>query len=217
MDEKVNRLSSSEIIVRDIVRGLYEGRFIAGQRLVEPDLIDYYDVSRVTVRDALKQLTAMGIVDAPHNRGARVRRLDRAQARNVLCIAEVLIGLAARQAAQHICEDDNTATFKIIIEAVCQACISGEKLKFMSMRNNFHHALTRIGRNPELWRILSTLQVHLVRNQLVMQPNDRANSYRAIGSAVLNGDQSAAEAAARDHVRQVIELLDKGAEDPNLL
>lgn len=216
-ESKNNKLSSSNLIVRDILHGLYEGRFVAGQRLVEPDLIDYYGVSRVTVRDALKQLTSMGIVEAPHNRGARVRRLNRCEAHNVLCIAEVLIGLAARQAAKHIQENDNVATFTGIIEQVCQTCISGERLEFMYARNNFHRALTQIGGNLELWRILSTLQVHLVRNQLVMRPDDRADSYKAIGRAVLNGDQAAAEAAARDHVRRVIDLLDNCVDFPSAL
>ena len=52
-----SRLSSSDQIVRDVVRGLYEGRFVAGQRLVEPDLMRLYGVSRGTVREALKRFS----------------------------------------------------------------------------------------------------------------------------------------------------------------
>ena len=93
------QLSSSDALARDIVRGLYEGRFSAGQRLVEPDVMARYAVSRSTVREAIKKLTAQGIAESHLNRGARIRELTRTDAENILLIIEQLIGLAARQAA----------------------------------------------------------------------------------------------------------------------
>ena len=48
--------------MRDVVRGLYEGRYVAGQRLAEPDLMRSYGVARSTVREAIKRLVAEGVL-----------------------------------------------------------------------------------------------------------------------------------------------------------
>lgn len=46
------------MVVHDILHGLYEGRYVAGQRLVEPDLIECNGVSRPTVREEINRLAA---------------------------------------------------------------------------------------------------------------------------------------------------------------
>ena len=53
--------SPRDVVFRDIIRGLYEGRFAPGQRLVEGDLTTLYGVSRGPVREALSRLAAEGI------------------------------------------------------------------------------------------------------------------------------------------------------------
>ncbi|MEY8838784.1 GntR family transcriptional regulator, partial [Cribrihabitans sp. XS_ASV171] len=78
--------SASRFIVRDVVRGLYEGRYVAGQRMAEPDLMAHYDVSRSTVREALKELSSDGIVELAAFRGAQIRKLTRAQAANLFAV-----------------------------------------------------------------------------------------------------------------------------------
>lgn len=208
------RRSSSDWIVGDILRGLYEGRYVAGQRLIEPDLVARYDVSRSTVREAIKRLAEQGVVKARHNRGARIRQLTKEEARNILLITEVIVGLAARLAAAHIDGESNRAMMEDVLESIIAASRQDNKFNFMRARNHFHRTMARISRNPELERMLGNLQVHLVRNRLVMKPEDREASYRAIVAAVLAGDQERAEAAARGHVRRMISLLDEVYEPP---
>lgn len=200
--------------MRDILRGLYEGRYVAGQRLVEPDLVARYEVSRSTVREALKRLAAQGVVEAHHNRGARIRQLSKEEARNVLLITEVIVGLAARLAAANIGETGARALFEEALDTLLAASRQADKFDFVRARNRFHRTMARISRNPELEQMLANMQVHLVRNRLVMQPEDRETSYRAMGEAILSGDEARAEASARAHVRRMIDLLDQLYEPP---
>lgn len=209
-----DRLSTSDRIVRDILRGLYEGRFVAGQRLVEPDLVARYEVSRSTVREAIKRLAAQGVVEAHHNRGARIRQLSKAEARNILLIVEVIVGLAARLAAANIGAPGARAQIEEALNAVFDASRQSDKYDFVRARNRFHRTMARVSGNPELEQMLSNMQVHLVRNRLVMQPDERERSYRAIGTAILAGDAAGAEGAARAHVRRTIDLLDQLYEPP---
>lgn len=201
--------SSSEAIVRDIVRGLYEGRYVAGQRLVEPNLAEHYGVSRGTVREAVNRLAAQGIVEAQHQRGARIKQPSRQEALNMLLITEVIVGLAARQAAAKIDVPGARDSFEAALAPLTTPQHAPAPLEFARLRSRFYRAMTRIAENAELERILSNLQVHLVRNRLVIDPERRAEAYRRIGAAVLAGDEESAERAARAHVRSLIERLDE--------
>lgn len=202
-------LSTSDKIVKHILKGLYEGRYVAGQRLVEPDLVTRYNVSRSTVREAIKRLAAQGVVETHHNRGARIRQLSKDEARNILLITEVIVGLAARLAAEHIGDPENRKLFADVLSELLAANTMADRYEFVRMRNRFHRTMARISKNPELEQVLANMQVHLVRNRLVMQPEERAKSYAAIGAAILAGDGEQAERNARAHVRRMINLLDE--------
>ena len=92
-------LSSPDTIVNEILRGLYSGRYVPGQRLIEADLTREYKVSRGSIREALKRLAAEGVVSLNLHRGAYIRLLSRSEVRELLAVIEVLTGLAARLAA----------------------------------------------------------------------------------------------------------------------
>lgn len=208
-EKEGSALSTSDKIVRHIIKGLYEGRYVAGQRLVEPDMVSRYNVSRSTVREAIKRLAAQGVVETHHNRGARIRQVTKEEARNILLITEVIVGLAARMAAQNIADPENRRQFEEVLAALLTSSAVSDRYEFIRMRNRFHRTMARVSRNPELEQIMVNLQVHLVRNRLVMHPDERARSYSAIGAAVLAGDAELAETSARNHVRRMIDLLDK--------
>ncbi|WP_158970819.1 GntR family transcriptional regulator [Chachezhania sediminis] len=206
-DTETGTASAAETIVRDILRGLYEGRYVSGQRLVEPDLIARYGVSRSTVREAIKRLAAQGVVETRHHHGARILTVTKEEGLNILSIAELLVGLAARQAAEHIDRGTARANLREALEAVTTASASGDRFDFILARNRFHRTLAQIAGSRVLEQTLANLHVHLVRNRLVMDPEARAASYRRIADAILAGDPDRAEGAARSHVRVTIEYL----------
>lgn len=194
-------------MVRDILRGLYEGRYVSGQRLVEPDLVARYGVSRSTVRDAIKRLAAQGVVEARHQHGARIRTMSHTEAVNILLIAELLIGLAARQAAENIGTGDGSAKVRSALKRVEAASIADDRFELILARNQFHRTLAEIANNPVLDQTLANLHVHLVRNKLVMTSEERNAAYARIASAVIGGEAEQAETEARRHVRRMIELM----------
>ncbi|MCR5858116.1 GntR family transcriptional regulator [Mesorhizobium sp. J428] len=202
------RLSSSDQIVRDVVRGLYEGRFVAGQRLVEPDLMRLYGVSRGTVREALKRLAAEGVVSITAFRGAQIRHLSRAEARDLLQLLEVTIGLAARLAAQNIASPRTREAFIAACENLSSFAGRGDSFDFVQARNRFYRAMTRAGGNAEVARAVRGFRVHLIRTYLRPPVEERFADYREMAEAILNGDAEAAEAAGRRHIRRSLDALD---------
>lgn len=204
-----SKLSSSDQIVRDIVRGLYEGRFAAGQRLVEPDLMRLYNVSRGTVREALKRLTAEGVVSQTAFRGAQVRHLSRAEARDILELLEVTIGLAARLAAQNLAASGLRETFVAAYGDLASFADQQDSFELVRARNWFYRTMTRVGGNRALGRLITSFHVHLIRTHLRRPAQERFADYRAMADAILAGNGDLAEAAGRRHLRRVIEALDE--------
>jgi len=202
--------SSADVIVRDIIQGIYEGRFAPGQRLIEADLTNIYRVSRSSVREALQRLAAERIVAVNLHRGAQIRRVTRAEMQDILAVLEVAIGLAARTAAERLTEETRrhfATTFEQLLSFEDQA----ESFELLRARNRFYRALVECSQNGELERILPTLHVHLIRLQHYTHGSavsrQRFADYREIGEAVLGREARRAELAGRRHIRHITEGL----------
>mgnify|MGYP000914001192 CR=1 FL=1 len=192
-----------EALVRDILQGLGEGRYAPGQRLAEPDLMARYGVGRSTVREALGRLAASGVVEQRPFRGAQIRLLTRRAARDVLRVIEPLLGLAARQAAEAVAEGADPAA---LVEAAA-AYDGAAQAERARARGRYYRALTALGGNAELDRLLPLMQVHLIRAQLrEARPLGTAARAAVIG-AIAAGDPDRAEASARGHVRALLAAL----------
>jgi DNA-binding GntR family transcriptional regulator len=75
MSAALPRISAVEALVQVLRERILDGELPPGERLVERELVQRYDVARHTLRAALRQLQADGLVAIEPNRGARVARL----------------------------------------------------------------------------------------------------------------------------------------------
>lgn len=205
--------SSSDKVFRGVVRGLYDGRYVPGQRLVEADLTRDFKVSRSSVREALNRLSAEGIVTLNLHRGAHIRSLSREEAFEIMDLLEVLIGLSARRAALRIDLPGHRALLQNSLTTLSDHMRRAEFFEFVRARNDFYRTLLRIAGSGELKRHLTSVHVNLIRIQsraLEVQYGReklRMEDYRAIATAVLAGDARRAETAGRRHVNNVRKLL----------
>jgi len=192
--------SGPEALVRDILQGLAEGRHVPGQRLAEPDLMTRYGVGRSTVREALGRLAAAGLVTLAPHRGAQIRWLTRRGAGDVLRVAQPLLALAARQAAEAVAAGADPAPLMAAAAAYDAAATDRPRA-----RARYYRALTQLAGNAELDRLLPLLQVHLVRAQI--RHTRPAGQRPRILAAIAAGQPDAAAAAALAHVGALIAAL----------
>jgi DNA-binding GntR family transcriptional regulator len=186
---------------------MYEGRYIPGQRLAEPDLMAYYDASRSTVREALKQLSADGVVVHTAFRGSHIRSLTRSEAADLFSITEVLMGLTARQAAERLESEEDRDKLLDLFHAIENYQDEEGRYAFLRLRNRFFLHLVAISKNNEILRILPSLQVHLIRNRLSVPKQERIEGYRRITQAVLSGDATTAEEVTRSYVHKTARCI----------
>jgi DNA-binding GntR family transcriptional regulator len=209
--------SSPYKVYSGVLTGLYEGRFVPGQRLVEADLSRIYQVSRNSVREALSRLAAERVILLSPNRGAQIRLLTRVEARGILEMLALLIGLAARLAAKHIHEAKAAEQFESILNRLLSFEKQPDSLQFLRARNVFYRKLVEIGGNDELMRVMPSMHVHLLRVQFrqfyPVPETEGFREYRRIGKAVLAGDWKRAELAGQIHVRRIANNLDDLPDD----
>lgn len=204
---------AAETLGRAIVVGLYEGRYVPGQRLIEPDLMAEHAVSRSTVREALTLLEAEGVVRSSPFRGAWIHRISRAEADEILTLLETLMGLACRLAAARIGEDDGTRRFRQCFDAMMRHENAGDGMEFLQARNEYFRALVGLSGNGKLRDALRRLNVHLLRVQMrpfhIEGDARRFEDYRSMAQAILAGDARQAERAGRRYIRRVAAEIER--------
>ncbi len=217
-DTEVKGPSSSDKVVETILQRLLSGQFVPGQRLVEVELASQCGVSRGSVREAFKRLSAQGIITLSPHRGACIRQLTRQEVMDILQIQAVLAGLGAGLAAKHIDEGDYRRQLESVIAGFDRFRDNPAGVDYHRQRQAFYETMTEISGNRELMIWLPNIQIHLVRVHFHAGLSTRFRQrhfqdYAAIGQAILAGDSRKAERLTRRHIERVIDEMARQPEE----
>lgn len=212
-DAKPPPVTTVARIADELRRGIREGRFAPGQRLIEADLTRALGVSRGPLREAMARLAGDGLVRIEPNRGVTVRALTREDVRSIAAIREMVEGLAARLAAEHIDEGSNREDFKRVWAEMNGSRARSNASDYVDANERFHATIVRIGGNVVLAQLLHQLRTPLFRFQFrsrftTLNLERGRKDHAAIATAILAGDARAAESAMRRHLRNSTKLID---------
>jgi len=99
--------SRADDLAHELQVEIITGRIPLGTRLRQEDLAARFGVSRTPIREALRQLQAIGLVEQLGHRGALVRSFSPDECRNIFLVRAELEGLAAERAAGRLTTYDN--------------------------------------------------------------------------------------------------------------
>jgi DNA-binding GntR family transcriptional regulator len=193
----------------ELRRAILSGDMAPGQRLVETELAEVFSVNRASMRAALMDLTAEGLVERIPNRGARVRMITKAEAVAITECRMALEGLCAAKAAERV-TDEQIARLRELRESMTEA--AGEPVKYSALNTELHRMVREFSGQDVAAGLLERLNAQLVRHQfqLSLRPGRVRVSlpeHLAIIDGVIARDPEAAELAARRHLRSVISAL----------
>jgi DNA-binding GntR family transcriptional regulator len=211
-------INRSVAVVDALRDAIADGEFAPNQRLVEADLSERFGASRGSVRLALLQLGAEGLVERVQNRGARVRAISVAEAIEITEVRMALEGLCAAKAAARLTDEDRDR-LRGIGAAMEEAVRSGDLLGYSELNQQLHSLIRTLGGQSTAQAILERLRGQNVRHQfrLALHPGRAAVSlpqHIEIIEALCAGDADAAESAVRRHLHSVIETLPEVAKSP---
>jgi DNA-binding GntR family transcriptional regulator len=189
-----------------------------GQRLVEEELAGTLGVTRASLRAALFDLTAEGLVERIPNRGARVRTITVDEAVAIIECRMVLEGLCAAKAAERVTEPE-AARLRQLGADMERSVADGEPLKYSALNHELHRLVRELSAQPVAASLLERLNGQLVRHQFQLslrpgRPQQSLPQHLAMITAIAGRQPAEAEEATRRHLRSVITaLLDQPKED----
>lgn len=215
-DQSVSEeISSSDRVAATIYNGIFAGRYVPGQKLIEADLAMTLGLSRGPIREALKRLAAEGVVELTRHKGGYIRAMSRQEAIDLLEIVEVLTDLIVRKAAKAAVSPKRAKQVREAFDRIEKyGGASNSNAEWIMQRDNFYDTLIRVGENSQMDRVLPKMRIHLLRLQAepLMTSKDHADrlkEYEAVTTAILKGDPRAAQRAMRTHLRRMMTRIER--------
>lgn len=192
------------MIMKSLRRAIETGALEPGTRLVEKDLCQQLNVSRTSLREALRQLQAEGILTDINNRGLAVVDVSRADAENIYRIRGVLEALIVEQFIENA-PDSEVEALKTHSERLKAAYMRGDAEEIVSAKREFYDLICSGAGNPIAFDLLNklTLLTSPLRRRSVQRKERQAQSVveiDAIVEAIARRDIASAREAAKRHV-----------------
>lgn len=189
-----------EILLERILRGELE----AGERLVETRLARELGTSQAPVREALRDLQNLGLIESEPFRGARVRAVGDEQLLPVFPVRAALEELAAREAAKRV--NGDVRALERELKAMRDAARRGDWRTQIAHDVRFHRAVVELADNEPLlrsWLVLGIdLSTAFATYWTYWDQTDLAEFHVPIMEAIRDGDPRRAAREARKHVQR---------------
>lgn len=191
-------------IMQSLRRAIETGYLEPGTRLVEKDLCQQLNVSRTSLREALRQLQAEGVLTDLNNRGLAVVTVTSEDAENIYRIRGVLEPMIVEQFIENA-PDAELEGLKAHSERLKAAYQLGTAEEIVAIKRDFYDRICSGARNQIAFDLLKklTLLTSPLRRRSVVRPERRKQSIAEIEQivdAILRRDKTAAHAAAEKHV-----------------
>jgi GntR family transcriptional regulator, trigonelline degradation regulator len=191
-------------VLDNLRQAIIERQFAPGERLIERELVELTGVSRTSVREALRELGAEGLVTAIPNKGTVVARVTAEDARQLYEVRSVLEALAARLFVQNATQAQRTALVKALnrIER-----LAAKGAPMLAAKDSFYDVLFEGGGNDALRTVVAGLhaRVNRLRWLSLSVPGRSAETIKELQDivhAVLENDAEAAARACSRHVEE---------------
>ncbi len=176
-----------------------------GQRLVERELIDLLGVSRTTLREALRELAAEGLVTVVPQKGARVSAPTVDEASDLYEIRAALESLLMARFVKRA-SDGEVQELDQAVDAYEHATqCTTDTVELLRAKDQFYNVLIRGAHSAPLEQLLEGIRIRVqaLRATSLSRPGRAAETVvelRAIATAVAARNADLAAERAADHV-----------------
>jgi GntR family transcriptional regulator, transcriptional repressor for pyruvate dehydrogenase complex len=222
----IERTSRSELVREQLEDAITRGDFKPGDALPsERELVEAFGVSRVSVREAIRSLEAVGLVEVYQGRGcfvakgptdgyvgpfARWLEVHKDEVLDLLKVRGALDELAAESAAQRA-DTRSLARVRKAHEAFSRAIENPDARldHIVDLDIEFHLAIAEASGSKLMGHLLDDLNSHLHESRKIAlspkgRPQESAAEHSLIVRALLDGKPAEARAAAARHVAAVV-------------
>ena len=198
----MNRVADE--LIETLKQEIHAGVLKPGAQLEEAALAERFAVSRTPIREAVRALVSIGLLETRSRKGAFVRTLSAKELVDLFEVAAELEGLACRLAAERLTEQSRAS-----IASGLEACIAAADQENVSAYADanlaFHRAIHRSTGNAWLVEQLAELETRInpyrsmpygIRGRLAQSVKE----HEEILNAISDGQEAEAARLMRDHM-----------------
>lgn len=202
------RQSSPQLIAEALREAIIQGKLTPDQPLRQELLAQHFSVSRIPLREALRQLESEGWIVFQTNRGARVSGMSASEVREIYEIRASLECTALKlAAAEHTRE-----SWKDVAKFLRSSRRETQRSRYVQRNRDFHLALYGPAQRPQLMNLIDSLHARgerYLRLKLEMPVHKRQSDseHKQIYEACRRGEVKRATQVLEAHLLQTGEMV----------
>jgi DNA-binding GntR family transcriptional regulator len=206
----ISRSVLSDTVKDRLLEAILDGRYPPGSRIVETRAAREFGTSQAPVREALRDLEALGVVEISPFRGARVRHPSRDELLEAYVVRSELEALAVRLALPRLTDEDfgRLATY---LDDMHAAAETGDPVAEASADASFHGYLVDRAGNATLKRVWGMLEPYSRTYITIVVPGSDRHRIAALHAPVIDAlrsrDAAHADEAIRHHFANAKDML----------
>ena len=201
MAKQSNKGTRRSEVIKYIIKGIGEGKYQLGERIVETKLAKELNMSQAPVREAVLELSIMGVLEERPYAGSFVRKPDREEVDNHYRARGLIESYAASLAAPNRTEED-LEKLKGILEDM-QQCTEFED--FVDLDHVFHETIIDASGNKVLKRLWTSVSAYELTYQTIVLANKWTlvglyDKHKRLYDVIASGNGPAAQAEMFLHI-----------------
>lgn len=204
--EPIRKRLVTELIIERLIPAIATGSFPPGYRLVEDELASELGVSRVPVREAIRELSLQGILCAAPGRGWRIAPFDERQIQEVRSVRIALETMMLSAAiAKFRADRSNFAPLDTAINAMKRASAERDVEGLRRADVSFHRSAISVAENSlglRIWEGISRQVMIIFGLEIQRSPDFPAvvEQHKHLRSFLAEGDPSELETVLKEHI-----------------
>jgi DNA-binding GntR family transcriptional regulator len=200
-------------LVREcVLEKIGSGELNPGERVVEAALAAELGVSSIPVREAIRELVAMGILEFAQHRGAWVRKVSLQETIDTLMVRAAIEPLAARTAVDRL--RGHCSVLRTALRGILDAARRRDLAGFQHCNQQLHRAIVEASGSSVFLRVWDSM-AYQVRTRFTLQyltevdPVVLAKEHEEIVDAIEEGDAKRAATLLRSHSSDLVDYLNR--------
>ena len=167
---RIQRQSLPEALAASLQERILNGEFKDGEPLIQEAIAEEYEVSRMPVREALRQLEALGLIEMKTHRGAVVTAMHQSRVTELFDLRAMLEGDIMGRALRSF-NDEHAKRSEAILLELEEAYHRRDISSWGALNWQFHESLYLPANRPETLSIIEAINIktdRFIRLQLSM-------------------------------------------------
>jgi len=194
-------------VCQQIITAIVKGEIPTGSKISETDLARTYGISRGPLREALRRLEGLRLIERKPHIGARVVELSVKELLEIYRVREALEGMACRLAAISMPQEE-IDSLRALLDQHQQNIEQQEGQAYFQKEGDldFHYRIVMASGNSKLQELLAADLYHLVRMYRYQfslsssRPTLALREHHQILDAIETRDEELAELLMRRHI-----------------